>query len=112
MSITGTDGIQDRIKDGKMIVQKPCLWISYTCHFDNGMAVNNDGFYEGSVPLTRPMLTQLKIEIGDAMQAQFDAMPRKDQQGKLIMGAPKPKVMGVELRCIVPAEIPEEVAVN
>lgn len=95
-----------------MIKQTPCLWVAFTIHLDNGMSIVNDGFYEGSFPITPMMIGMLKGHITGRMAPQLAKLKPVDNQGKIIVGVPTPKVMMVSIQCIAPAEAQEDVVLN
>lgn len=108
--IAGTDGITKVA--GKAHIKIPCLWVSYHVMTNTGMTMASDGFYPGALPVTMPMLAQIKSEITRGVQDHLDKMKPIDNKGQLLVGAPKPRVQNVQILSIAQAETDDLMAVN
>lgn len=86
-------------------MMKPALWVSYRAHLDNGMIISNDGFYEGQLPVTMPMLIRVRGEIRTMVEEHMANIKQVDKKGAAIIGAPKPKIMMIEICALQPGEI-------
>ena len=91
---------------------KPALWVSYRAHINTGMIMASDGFYEGSLPLNLPTMLRIKAEIKAMVDAQLTQMKPVDKKGAVVIGAPKPQVVMLEVCNIQPAEIDDGVKPN
>lgn len=89
-----------------------CLWVAYRVMATNNIGMASDGFYDGKLPLTMAMLNNIKKTIADTIQEKLDSLKPVDAQGKVVVGAPKPKVQNVEITCIQPAAWETEHAIN
>lgn len=92
--------------------KEECLWVAYRVMASNNIMMAADGFYDGKLPLTVAMLSNIKKTIADAIQEKLDQLKPVDNQGKVVVGMPKPKVQNIEIVCIQPALWETEHALN
>lgn len=90
----------------------PCLWVAYEAVASNGMILSSNGFFEGQLPITPPMMKRVETEIKNTAQDGFSKLKQVDTKGKVVIGAPQILVQAIKILCVQSGEQIENLPVN